>query len=108
MNTLELKGRLIEMIADLNNQEVLQHLYEMLSHIIKKDIALPSKQEVTSNQSFFQTMIEVELPTKTADYQDLATDVSYLLNTIKPYPVYTPLNTFGASDSLRACLKLIL
>lgn len=34
MNTLELKGGMIEMIASVKNQEVLLHLYEAISEII--------------------------------------------------------------------------
>jgi len=49
MNTLELKGGMIEMIANVNNKQLLQHLYEIMSDIIAQttndDTVLSIEQE---------------------------------------------------------------
>lgn len=34
MNTLELKGGMIEMIAQVKDKELLQHLYEIMSEVL--------------------------------------------------------------------------
>ena len=39
MNTLELKGGMTEMIANVDNKELLQHLYEAISDIISQNIS---------------------------------------------------------------------
>ena len=39
MNTLELKGGITEMVAKVNNQELLQHLYELVSDVITQTLS---------------------------------------------------------------------
>ncbi len=48
MNTLELKGGLTEMIAEVDNKEVLSHLYEIVSEIISQ--AANYNQELSAEQ----------------------------------------------------------
>lgn len=54
MNTLELKGSITEMIAEVNNQEVLSHLYELVSEIISQTTnynrELTPEQEAVLNE----------------------------------------------------------
>jgi len=38
MNTLELKGGMIELIAQVKNKELLQHLYEIISEVLSDTI----------------------------------------------------------------------
>ncbi len=50
MNTLELKGSITEMIAEVHNQEVLSHLYELVAEVISQSAsygkALSPEQEI--------------------------------------------------------------
>jgi len=38
MNTLELKGGMIELIGQVKNKELLQHLYELISEVLSDTI----------------------------------------------------------------------
>ena len=46
MNTLELKGGLTEMIAEVDNKEVLSHLYEIVSEILSHTTSYNQKLSV--------------------------------------------------------------
>jgi len=54
MNTLELKGGMIELIGQVRNKELLQHLYEIISEVladtIEDNIKLSPEQEVRLDQ----------------------------------------------------------
>jgi len=54
MNTLELKGGMIELIGQVKNKELLQHLYEIISEVLadtKEDnIKLSPEQEARLDQ----------------------------------------------------------
>lgn len=56
MNTLELKGGMIEMIAGVKNQEVLQHLYKAISEIITE--AYQESSELSPEQ---ETQIDADI-----------------------------------------------
>ncbi len=49
MNTLELKGGMIELIGQVKNKELLQHLYEIISDVLSEtmedDLVLSDEQE---------------------------------------------------------------
>jgi len=53
MNTLELKGGMIEMLANVNDKALLEHLYEVMASVITQtatdDIELSPKQEARLN-----------------------------------------------------------
>jgi len=50
MNTLELKGGMIELIGQVKNKELLQHLYEIISEVLadtaEDNITLSTEQEM--------------------------------------------------------------
>jgi len=54
MNTLELKGGMIELIGQVRNKELLQHLYEIISEVladtIEDNIKLSPEQEARLDQ----------------------------------------------------------
>jgi len=53
MNTLELKGGMIEMLANVNDKVLLEHLYEVMASVITQtatdNIELTSEQEARLN-----------------------------------------------------------
>ncbi len=53
MNTLELKGGMIEMLANVNDKALLEHLYEVLASVITQtatdDIELIPEQKAQLN-----------------------------------------------------------
>jgi hypothetical protein len=48
MNTLELKGGMIELIGQVKNRELLQHLYEIISEVLADTVA--DKTELSAEQ----------------------------------------------------------
>ena len=54
MNTLELKGGMIELIGQVKNKELLQHLYEIISEVLSDTIEdntkLSPEQEIRLDQ----------------------------------------------------------
>lgn len=65
MNTLELKGGMTEMIANVDNKELLQHLYEAVSDIISQNtkdiIQLSPQQEAQLNADIEASLIPKNL-----------------------------------------------
>ncbi len=65
MNTLELKGGMTEMIANVENKELLQHLYEAVSDIISQNtndsIQLSPQQEAQLNADIEASLIPENL-----------------------------------------------
>lgn len=65
MNTLELKGGMIEMIGNVQNKELLQHLYEAMSEIImqtaREEQILSEAQEALLNEDIEASFIPVNL-----------------------------------------------
>ena len=104
MNALELKGGMIEMIAGIHNELVLQQLFDMVAATVKN--ATPSATNlVMEEQTSFNTMIEVEPPTEPIDWELLLKKENHLLNPNTVYHFHTPYHTYGAADHLMTALQ---
>lgn len=96
MNTLELKGGIIEMIAAVQNEDILQQLYEVISEITslkKDDVSSMNRQNAQSS-----TLIEVCLSDEELEQIDEKKD--FMDSSGKAHHFYTPYETFGAAKQL--------
>jgi len=80
MNTLELKGGMIEMIANVNNPELLQNLYELIADTIlqktAEDYKLTPKQEAQLDADIKASFV----PTNLVDHELALQKMSRWLN----------------------------
>lgn len=65
MNTLELKGGIIEMVAHVDNEEVLKKMYQIMSEIILQtshdDTMLTPEQEVVLDAEIEESFVPENL-----------------------------------------------
>lgn len=104
MNALELKGGMIEMIAGINNELVLQQLFDVVAATVKNATS-DATNLATEEQTSFNMMIEVEPPVEPIDWDLLIKKDNHLLNPNTVYHFHTPYHTYGAADHLMAALQ---